>query len=126
MTTETKPFPLQPFEDIVVIEQSEEAKSEGGIVLVGKSKFFSAGRVVAAGPGRVYSNFMDASGEHKVGHFVPNYVKVGDYVIFGKYLSGGEPVIIDGKKYLLARAGDLGGKSCDGEPLKIRLADTVE
>ena len=121
-----KPFPLEPFEDIVVIEQLTEEKSAGGIILTGKSKEFQAGRVVAAGPGRVYSNYMDASGTHQVGHMVPNSVKVGDYVIFGKYLSGGEPVMIDGKKYLLARAGDLGGRSVDGQPLKIRLADNVE
>lgn len=119
-------FPFVPYEDIVVIEQLSEEKSKGGIVLVGKSKDFQSGRVVAAGPGRVYSNYLDASGEHKIGHFVPNPVKVGEYVIFGRYLSGGEPVIINDKKYLMARAGDLGGHSVDGEPLKIRLADAVE
>jgi len=119
-------FPLVPYEDIVVIEQLSEEKSAGGIFLVGKSKEFQSGRVVAVGPGRIYSNFMDASGEHKIGHFVPNPVKVGEYVIFGKYLSGGEPVIINEKKYLMARAGDLGGRSADGKELKIRLATEIE
>lgn len=119
-------FGFVPYEDVCVLEQESEEKSKGGIVLVGKSKDFQSGRVVAVGPGRVYSNYLDASGEHKIGHFVPNPVHVGDYVVFGKYLSGGEPVIINGKKYLLARAGDLAGKSIDGKPLKIRLADPVE
>ncbi len=119
-------FSLEPYEDICVISQESEETSKGGILLVGKSKDFQSGRVIAAGPGRVYSNYLDASGEHKIGHFVPNPVRVGDYVVFGKYLSGGEPVLINGKKYLLARAGDLAGKSVDGTPLKIRLADPVE
>ncbi len=119
-------FPLEPFEDICVLEQLEEETSKGGIVLVGKGKEFQSGRVVAAGPGRIYSNFMDASGHMQVGHFAPNPVKVGDYVIFGKYLSGGESIVIAGKKYLMARAGDLGGRSRDGNPLKIKLANPVE
>lgn len=119
-------FPLVPYDDICVIDQSKEETTAGGIVLVGKGRDFQAGRVVAVGPGRIYSNYLDASGEHKIGHFVPNPVRVGEYVVFGKYLSGGEPVLINGKKYLLARAGDLAGRSADGKELKIRLADPVE
>ena len=61
-----KKFPLEPFEDIVVIEQLTEEKSAGGIILTGKSKEFQAGRVVAAGPGRVYSNYMDEIGRAHV------------------------------------------------------------
>lgn len=118
-------FPFEPYEDICVIEQTHEEASPGGIVLVGKSKDFQSGRVVAVGPGRVYSNFLDASGQHRIGHYVPNHVKVGDYVVYGKYLTG-EPVVIEGKKYLMSRAGDLAGRSMDGTPLKIRLADPVE
>ena len=123
---EEESFPLCPYEDICVISQESEEKSRGGILLVGKSKDFQSGRVVAAGPGRVYSNYLDASGEHKIGHFVPNPVKVGDYVIFGRYLSGGEAIMVNEKRYLLARAGDLGGKSANGKPMKIRLADPIE
>lgn len=118
-------FPFEPYEDICVIEQSQEEASPGGIVLVGKSKDFQSGRVVAVGPGRVYSNFLDASGQHRIGHYVPNHVKVGDYVVYGKFLTG-EPILIAGKKYLMSRAGDLAGRSTDGTPLKIRLADPVE
>lgn len=124
--TQEESFPFQPFEDIVVIEQLTEEKSDGGIVLVGKEKDFPSGRVVAVGPGRVYSNYLDASGQHQVGHFVPNPVKVGDYVIFGRYLSGGETVSINGKSFLLARVGDLAGRSVDGKPLRLKLAKAVE
>lgn len=119
-------FPFAPFEDICVIEQLKEEKSQGGILLVGKEQEFPSGRVVAAGPGRVYSNFMDASGNHQVGQFVPNPVKVGSYVIYGRFLSGGDGVMINGKEYLLARAGDLAGYSVDGSPLKIKLAKKVD
>ena len=121
---ETAPedFPLQPFEDIVVIEQLKEDISAGGIFLPGDHRKFPGGRVVAVGPGRVYSNYLDASGEHKIGHFVPNPVKVGDWVIFGKYQSGGEPIELNGRVFIMARAGDLGGKSISGEPVRIRLA----
>lgn len=119
-------FPFEPYEDIVVIEQVSEEKSTGGIMLVGKEKDFPCGRVVAAGPGRVYSNYLDASGQHRIGHFQPNPAKVGDFVIFGRYLTGGEKVMIDGKPYLLARAGDLAGHSHDGTPLKLRLASPIE
>ena len=115
-------FPLIPFEDVVVIEQFEEEQTTGGIILTGDYKKFPSGRVVAVGPGRTYSFFMDASGNTMAGKFVPMTIEVGDYVIFGKYQSGGEPIEVDGKTYILARAGDLGGKSRDGNPLRIRLA----
>jgi co-chaperonin GroES (HSP10) len=52
-------------------------------------------------------------------------VKVGEWVCFGKYTSGGENIIVNGKSYIMAREGDLGGKSLTGEPLKIKL-DTGE
>jgi co-chaperonin GroES (HSP10) len=47
---------------------------------------------------------------------------VGDYVIFGKYNSGGEPIEIDGVKYLMCREGDIGGVSTVGPNLRVRLA----
>lgn len=118
---EEKPFPITPFEDICIIEQVTEEKTQGGILLVGKEKEFPMGRVVAAGPGRIYSNFMDASGNHQVGQFVPNPVKVGAFVIFARFLSGGDAITIEGKPYLLARAGDLVGTTTDGNPIKVKL-----
>lgn len=115
-------FPIQPFEDVVIIEQTEKEVTESGIVLPGDYKKFPSGRVVAVGPGRTYSFFMDASGNALAGKFVPTQIEVGDYVIFGKYQSGGEPIEFEGKKYVLARAGDLAGKSVNKQEIKIRLA----
>ena len=115
-------FPLQPFEDVVIIEQTEREVTESGIVLTGDYKKFPSGRVVAVGPGRTYSFFMDASGNTLAGKHVPTQVEVGDYVVFGKYQSGGEPIEFEGKKYVLARVGDLAGKSVNKQEIKIRLA----
>lgn len=115
-------FPIEPFSDVIIIEQLEEETSKGGIVLVGKERKYPSGRVVAVGPGRVYSDYMDASGQRQFGQVIPTTTKVGDYVIFGKYQSGGEPIMLNGKKYIMAREGDLGGRSRDGQPIKIKLA----
>ena len=126
-------FPLQPLQDIVVIEQFTEEKSAGGIVFVanGDHRKFPAGQVVACGPGRVYSNFMDASGNQLIGHLIPTTVKPGDYILFGKYQSGGEPITFEkgsgageweGRTFLMCREGDLGGVFRDGKPIKVRLA----
>ena len=115
-------FPLVPFDDVVVIEQEVADTTEGGIVLAGDYRKFPAGRVVAVGPGRTYSFYMDASGNTLAGKFVPTQIEVGDYVVFGKYQSGGEPIEFEGKVYVMARAGDLAGKSRDKSALKIRLA----
>ena len=115
-------FPLIPFEDVCVIEQNETDTSEGGIILTGDYRKFPSGRVVAVGPGRTYSFFMDASGNTLAGKHVPTMVEVGDYVVFGKYQSGGEPIEFNGKTYVLARVGDLAGKSRDKSELNIRLA----
>lgn len=117
-----EPFPIEPFSDIVIVEQLTEDKTEGGILLAGDYRKFPAGRVVAVGPGRVYSNYLDASGDHVIGQLIPTTVKVGDYVIFGKYQSGGEPIEWNGKTYLMCRENDLGGRSISGKPVKIRLA----
>jgi len=117
-----KSFPIQPIGDIIIVEQVTEEKSSGGILLTGDYKKFPCGKVVAHGPGRVYTTYLDASGHHLAGQVVPVSVKVGDYVIFGKYNSGGEPIEIDGKKYLLCREGDIGGISNIGDQLRVRLA----
>ena len=113
-------FPLEPLDDIVVIEQLTEEKSSGGIVLPGKFGELPCGRVVAVGPGRIFSTILDASGHQQVGVFVPTRVKVGDWVIFGRYQSGGEPIEWNGRKFIMCREGDLGGRSKNGESVKIR------
>lgn len=114
-------FPLRILSDIVVIEQSVEETSKGGIVLLGAERKLPCGRVVAAGPGRVYTSFMDASGHNQAAYFVPTTVKVGDWVTFGRYTTG-EPLELNGKRYIVAREGDLAGVSKDGEPVVLRLA----
>ena len=115
-------FPIQAISDIVIVEQLLEEKSAGGIVLTGDAKKFPSGRVVAVGPGRIYSTFLDASGNTLHGHLVPCSVKPGDWVLFGKYNSGGEPIELDGKRYLMCREGDIAGVSRSGDPLKVRLS----
>lgn len=112
-------FPLKPISDIVIIERKVEEVSKGGILIVGKERNWPSGRVVAVGPGRVYSSFVDASGHHQVGQFIPTTIKVGDYALFGRFTSGGEPFTLNGKHYVLAREGDIAGV-CDSE-LDIKL-----
>jgi co-chaperonin GroES (HSP10) len=116
-------FQIEPLSDVIIIEQLEDAQSKGGILLVGKERKYTSGRVVAVGPGRVYSDYMDASGQRQFGQVIPTSVKVGDYVIFGKYQSGGEPIEVNGKVYIMAREGDLGGRSIDGSEVKVKLAE---
>ena len=115
-------FPIQPYEDVIWVEQHTEEKSAGGLILAGNYKKMTAGYARAVGPGRWYSVPMDASGHQVAGMFVPTTTKVGDFVIFGRYQSGGEPLEIGGKTYLMCREGDLSGKSRSGEPVTVRLA----
>ena len=114
-------FPLIPLADIIVVERKTTAMSAGGIMLVGKSRDWPCGRVVAVGPGRVYSSFMDASGHQQAGQFIPNTVKVGDFVTFGRFQSGGEPFSINGRHFVLCRETDIAGISRDGSEIDIKL-----
>lgn len=113
-------FPLQPMEDILFIEQETEDR-HGMIVLVGNERKLPAGRVVAAGPGRVYTAYLDASGHNQYAYYIPNPIKVGDWVTFGRYQTG-EPLELGGKRYIVARAGDIAAVSKSGEPVPLRLA----
>lgn len=117
----TEEFPLCPLSDIIIIEQKREEMSKGGIALVGNAIKWPAGRVVAVGPGRVYDVYMDASGTHMAGKSVPCTVKVGDWVTWGKFTSGGEPFTLNGKRYVLAREGDIGCVSRSGNEVELRL-----
>lgn len=114
-------FPLQAISDIVIVEQLTEEVTSGGIFLPGDEAKFPSGRVVAVGPGRIYSTFLDAAGHTQHGHLVPTALKVGDWVIFGRYNSGGEPISLNGKQYLLCRENDIAAVSISGDPLKVRL-----
>jgi len=119
--TQAEEFPLRAISDIVIVEQLKEEVSKGGIFLPGDEAKFPSGRVVAVGPGRIYSTFLDAAGHTQHGHLVPTSLKVGDWVIFGRYNSGGEPITLDGKQYLLCREQDIAAISVSGDPLKVRL-----
>lgn len=109
-------FPFKAVQDIVIIEQLVKDMSTGGIALVDSGRKYPCGRVVAHGPGRTYAFYMDANGNTQAGHTVPMQIKAGDWVVFGKYNSGGEPIEIDGKKYLMCREGDIGLVALSGEP----------
>lgn len=110
-------FPLEPFEDVVIVEQAMEEKRESGLILAGGAEKLQCGKVVAVGPGRTYAAYMDASGQTQYAYTIPARVKVGDFVVFGKYASGGEPIWHDGKKYLLCREGDLAGKTPNAQAI---------
>lgn len=115
-------FPLKAIKDIVIVEQLTEDFSSGGIALVGDDRKMPSGRIVACGPGKTYDYYMDASGNTMAGRTVPMELKVGDWVLFGKYLSGGEPIEIDGKRYLMCRENDIAATSRSGEPMRVRLS----
>lgn len=114
-------FPLTILSDIVVIEQMVEEKSAGGIIFLGAERKLPCGRVVACGPGRIYTSMMDASGENQIAYFVPMEIKVGDWVTFGRFQTG-EPLELNGKTYIMARAGDIAAVSKSGDPVPLRLA----
>lgn len=90
---------LRPLDDGIVIKQSEaEEKTAGGIFLPEAAKEKpQIGKVVAAGAGKVLDN----------GKVRPMNVKVGDEVIYGKYM--GSDVEIDGEKYVILKEADVLG-----------------
>lgn len=104
-TTGTGNLDLEDFEvfgDIVLVLPEREEVSSGGIVIadVGDAQKVRWGLVVKHGDGK----------DAPRGHDVTMQVAVGDRVMFGVYQSGGEPIRIGGKEYLLFRMGDFVGK----------------
>lgn len=89
---------LRMTQDVLLVAPELETKSAGGIEIpdVGDAQKIRRGVVVKVGPGR-----------HNGAKFVPTTIKEGDVVYFGKYQSAGEPVQLNGKRYLLFREGDL-------------------
>lgn len=89
-------------DDIVVAEEILEEVTKGGIIIpdVQDAQKMRWARVVVQGPGR-----RDEDGER-----IPMWTQPGDLVMFGKYQSGGEPISINGKTYLLFRIGDFVGR----------------
>lgn len=116
-------FPIEPFDDVVYVEQVIEEVTKGGIVLPKTSDEMKMpqGRVVAVGPGRYYAAAMNASGHMEAAVFVPTKLQVGDRVVWGRYRTGGELVEIQGKRYVSAREGDLGGRILGDEPVTIKV-----
>lgn len=88
---------IKPLADRVVVKPSEaEEKTAGGIILPDTAKEKpQEGTVVAVGPGKVSEN----------GAKIPMEVKVGDRVLYGKYL--GTEVTIDGIEHLIMRESDI-------------------
>jgi co-chaperonin GroES (HSP10) len=104
-------FPLEPFDDIVYVEQITEEVTKGGILIANTDEArMSMGRVVAVGPGKLFHAPFNVTETHTAVVFVPTKLKVGDVVAWGRYTSGGEPKIINGKTIIGAREGDLGGR----------------
>ena len=99
MATATKGKPalkLQPLEDRVVIQPSDEAESmRGGLYIPDTSKEKpTQGEVIAVGPGRF-----------EKGARVAMDLKVGDKVIYGKY--SGTPFTLDGDEVIIIKASDV-------------------
>jgi len=99
MATATKGKPalkLQPLEDRVVIQPSDEAEAmRGGLYIPDTAKEKpTQGEVIAVGPGRF-----------EKGTRVPMELKVGDQVIYGKY--SGTPYTVEGDEYVIIKASDV-------------------
>jgi chaperonin GroES len=90
---------LRPLHDRLVVERLEEKETiKGGIVIPDSAKEKPhEGKVLAVGSGKRLED----------GKLIPLDVKVGDYVLFGKY-SGAE-VTIDNNDYLILREEEVLG-----------------
>src|SRR3954465_3400805 len=90
---------FRPLHDRVVIRRAEgELKSKGGIIIPDTAKEKpQEGEVIGVGPGA-----RDESGK-----LVPLDVKVGDFILFGKW--SGTEVKIDGEDLLIMKEADIMG-----------------
>lgn len=118
-------FPVEPFEDVVIIEQVVEETTKGGLIIANTdASKMPMGRVVAVGPGKLFVSTFNAAETLQAAVFVPTKLRVGDRVMWGRYRTGGEPWEFNGKRYVAAREGDLGGRITLDGPLDIRLVPT--
>lgn len=87
---------IQPLEDRVVIQPSDEAESmRGGLYIPDTAKEKpTQGEVIAVGPGRI-----------EKGERIKMDVAVGDTVIYGKY--SGTPYTVDGDEVIIIKASDI-------------------
>jgi chaperonin GroES len=88
---------IRPLHDRVIIKRVEEERtSPGGIVIPDSAtEKPSKGKIVAVGKGKILEN----------GEVRPLDVKVGDYILFGKY--SGNEVKVDGEELLVMREEDV-------------------
>jgi chaperonin GroES len=98
---------VRPLRDRILVKRVEEQEQRvGGIIIpdTAKEKPLQA-KVVAVGTGRVTDE----------GKTIPLEVKVGDYVLVGKY--SGTEIKLDGVEYLIVREEEvLGVADSVGEP----------
>jgi chaperonin GroES len=90
---------VRPLRDRILVKRIEEQEQRiGGIIIpdTAKEKPLQA-RVVAVGNGRVTDE----------GKTVPLEVKVGDYVLVGKY--AGTEIKLDGEEYVILREDEVLG-----------------
>ncbi len=90
---------FRPLHDRVLVSRiDEEEKTAGGIIIPDTAKEKpSEGKIVAVGSG--------SRGDD--GSITPLDVKVGDWVLFGKY--GGTEVKVDGEDLMILRESDILG-----------------
>lgn len=122
---------LRPFEDRVIIKQTEASKEADGVLVPDHAQVAPAeGVVVAVGPGVIKGETLYMSAIYKIlrwfiekwwsfkremstreievpdpaSDYSPMQVKVGDYVIFGKY--AGTKIKFNGEEYMMVRQSD--------------------
>lgn len=90
---------IRPLYDRVIVRRKEEeSTTAGGIVLAGAAtEKPSAGVILAVGEGRLMDN----------GELRPLSVKVGDRVIFNRYVASENTISINGEELLVLREEDL-------------------
>ena len=90
---------VRPLRDRVLVKRAEEQEQRiGGIIIpdTAKEKPMQA-KVVAVGNGRITDK----------GQVIPLDVKVGEYVLVGKY--AGTEIKLDGEEYLIVREEEILG-----------------
>jgi len=98
-TAELDVYDYDVCQDVVLVDPILEETSKGGILIadVGDAQKVRHGLVIACGPGRYNDE----------GHFMAMEFRVGDLVVYGQFQSGGEPITINGRRYLCFRQGDF-------------------
>ncbi len=102
----TKPCPLEPMEDCMVVQRDEAAKvTPGGIYLpdVGKQRA-TRGTILRVGPGKLNDKADPVLHTGQLPR-LPMAYKVGDRVIFSTY--AGNEVEYEGVEYLIMRQADV-------------------